>query len=190
MIIASIFSPISRISGPAASKVASVISITTVIAASTIQFRRGGLMVATLSTVLYGGLVLAQYLAASGLRTDPWLISASVALPPVSVARYTIVDLSGALRERQRERLAPFGAKLRWIDTLPDAMTGVIVGNEVLDAMPVQLIRFDGHGWHERGVAVDGERFVFRDKPTALRPPHDGGFAAHLRDRRAGARRR
>src|SRR5476649_2119351 len=32
-----------------------------VIAASTIQFRRGGLLVATLSTVLYGGLVLAQY---------------------------------------------------------------------------------------------------------------------------------
>src|SRR5262249_57001081 len=61
-----------------------------VIAGSTIQFRRGGLLVATLSTVLYGGLVLAQYLAAEGLRTDPWLISASVALPPGSVARYTI----------------------------------------------------------------------------------------------------
>ena len=61
-----------------------------VIAASTIQFRRGGLLVATLSTVLYGGLVLAQYLAAEGLRTDPWLISASVVLPPGSMARYTI----------------------------------------------------------------------------------------------------
>src|SRR3954453_14083853 len=60
-----------------------------VIAASTIQFRRGGLMVATLSAVLYAGLVLAQYLAASGLRTDPWLISMAVVLPPVSVARYT-----------------------------------------------------------------------------------------------------
>jgi len=60
-----------------------------VIAASTFQFRRGGLMVATLSAVLYSGLVLAQYLAASGLRTDPWLISASVVLPPASVARYT-----------------------------------------------------------------------------------------------------
>src|SRR5258706_1412917 len=61
-----------------------------IIAASTIQFRRGGLLVATLSTVLYGGLVLAQYLAAEGLRTDPWLISASLALPPGSVARYTV----------------------------------------------------------------------------------------------------
>jgi len=60
-----------------------------VLAASTIQLRRGGLLVATLSAVLYGGLVAAQYLAASGLRTDPWLISASVVLPPSSVARYT-----------------------------------------------------------------------------------------------------
>jgi len=60
-----------------------------VIAASTIQFRRGGLMVATLSALLYAGLVLSQYLAATGLQTDPWLMSMSVVLPPVSVARYT-----------------------------------------------------------------------------------------------------
>jgi two-component system sensor histidine kinase PilS (NtrC family) len=62
-----------------------------VIAASTIQLRRGGLMVATLSTVLYGGLVLAQYLAASGLRTDPWLTAYAQSLPSGSVARYTVL---------------------------------------------------------------------------------------------------
>jgi two-component system sensor histidine kinase PilS (NtrC family) len=61
-----------------------------VIAASTIQFRRGGLLVATLSTVLYGGLVLAQYLALSGLRWDPWLNASMLALPSPSVARYTV----------------------------------------------------------------------------------------------------
>ena len=61
-----------------------------VIAASTIQFRRGGLLVATLSTVLYGGLVLAQYLAASGLRADPWLTAYAQSLPSGSVARYTV----------------------------------------------------------------------------------------------------
>src|SRR5882672_11062888 len=61
-----------------------------VIAASTMQFRRGGLLVATLSSLLYGGLVMAQYLAASGLRNDPWLTAASVGLPPASVARYTV----------------------------------------------------------------------------------------------------
>jgi two-component system sensor histidine kinase PilS (NtrC family) len=61
-----------------------------VIAASTIQLRRGGLLVATLSTVLYGGLVMAQYLAASGLRSDPWLAAYSQSLPSGSVARYTV----------------------------------------------------------------------------------------------------
>ena len=61
-----------------------------VIAASTIQLRRGALLVATLSTVLYGGLVLAQYLAASGLRADPWLAAYSQSLPSGSIARYTV----------------------------------------------------------------------------------------------------
>src|SRR5262245_13643580 len=39
-------------------------------AASTVQFRRGGLLIATLSAVVYVGLVSAQYLVASGLLTD------------------------------------------------------------------------------------------------------------------------
>jgi two-component system sensor histidine kinase PilS (NtrC family) len=61
-----------------------------IIAASMFQFRRGALLVATLSTLLYGGLVLAQYLAASGLLADPWLAAPSLTLPLSSVARYTV----------------------------------------------------------------------------------------------------
>ncbi|WP_127999993.1 class I SAM-dependent methyltransferase [Piscinibacter defluvii] len=93
-----------------------------------------------------------------------------------AVTRYTIVDLSGTLRERQRERLAAHAGKVRWLDRWPEAIEGVVVGNEVLDAMPVQLLHFDGEEWAERGVAVDGERFVFADRPTPLRPPV-AGFA-------------
>jgi len=92
------------------------------------------------------------------------------------VARYTIVDLSGGLRARQRQTLAAFGDTVRWVDELPDTLHAVLVGNEVLDAMPVQLLHFDGTAWAERGVALDGEAFVFADRPTALRPPHDGPF--------------
>jgi SAM-dependent MidA family methyltransferase len=94
-----------------------------------------------------------------------------------AVQRYTIVDLSGTLRERQRERLAPFGDKVRWVDALPDAINGVIVGNEVLDAMPVQLLHFDGTRWAERGVVAHGETFQWSDRATDLRPPFDGPFA-------------
>ncbi|MGD9831245.1 MAG: class I SAM-dependent methyltransferase [Piscinibacter sp.] len=92
------------------------------------------------------------------------------------VSRYTIVDLSGSLRERQRERLRAFGEKVSWADELPEAMTGVVIGNEVLDAMPVQLLHFDGEQWFERGVAVQDARFVWSDRPTPLRPPVEGPF--------------
>lgn len=93
------------------------------------------------------------------------------------VTRYTIVDLSGSLRERQRERLAAFGDKVSWAHELPASITGVVVGNEVLDAMPVQLLHFDGAQWFERGVAMEGDRFAWADRPTDLRPPVAGPFA-------------
>src|SRR5438876_6662962 len=49
-----------------------------IVAASTVQFRRGGILVAIFSAVLYSGLVLWQYLAASGLLQNSWLAAASV----------------------------------------------------------------------------------------------------------------
>ena len=95
-------------------------------------------------------------------------------------AGYHIVDLSGVLRERQRETLARLGpeavARVQWHDRLPDEIRGVVVGNEVLDAMPVQLLHFDGSQWMERGVAAQGEAFAWSDRPTTQRPPVDGPF--------------
>ena len=87
------------------------------------------------------------------------------------VRRYTIVDVSGSLRARQQERLAAWGAQVAWAERLPEAIEGVVVGNEVLDAMPVQLLhRVDGL-WHERGVVTAGAGFAWEDRPTRLRPP-------------------
>ena len=93
--------------------------------------------------------------------------------------RYTIVDLSGTLRARQRERLAAYGDRVQWVDALPESLHGVIVGNEVLDAMPVQLLEFDAAQWFERGVVVVAAppAFAWARRPTALRPPFDGPFA-------------
>jgi SAM-dependent MidA family methyltransferase len=93
---------------------------------------------------------------------------------------YHIVDLSGTLRERQREtiaRLAPEAVdRVHWHDRLPEEIRGVVVGNEVLDAMPVQLLHWDGTQWLERGVVVQGEAFAWEDRPTPLRPPVEGPF--------------
>ena len=87
--------------------------------------------------------------------------------------RYRIVDLSGTLRELQAQTLAPWAGRVEWLDALPDTLQGVIVGNEVLDAMPVQLLHFDGHAWLERGVALHDGQFTWADVPTALRLPGD-----------------
>jgi SAM-dependent MidA family methyltransferase len=93
---------------------------------------------------------------------------------------YSIVELSAPLRERQREATREFGGVVRWLDALPERMNGVVVGNEVLDAMPVELLHFDGADWFERGVSRgEGERaFVWADRPTGLRPPLHEAFPA------------
>ena len=95
-----------------------------------------------------------------------------------AVQRYTIVDLSATLRERQRERLSAHAAKLRWVDSWPDALAGVMVGNEVLDAMPVQLLHFDGSCWLERGVVLHRHALAWGDRPTALSAPFEAPPAA------------
>jgi SAM-dependent MidA family methyltransferase len=92
------------------------------------------------------------------------------------VRQYHIVDLSGTLRARQQETLAAHAHRVRWCHELPPTLRGVAVGNEVLDAMPVQLLHFDGRQWLERGVTAEPGGFAWSDRPTALRPPHDAPF--------------
>ncbi len=90
----------------------------------------------------------------------------------VPLRRYSIVDLSGTLRARQQLTLAKYGDLVQWVGELPATMQGVVVGNEVLDAMPVKLLaRLAGH-WHERGVAIASDQagFVWQDRPTDRRP--------------------
>ena len=87
--------------------------------------------------------------------------------------RYTIVDLSGSLRERQQARLAAYGERVRWVQELPASFSGVVLGNEVLDAMPVQLLARVGGVWHERGVVLHVGQLTWANQPTELRPPLD-----------------
>ena len=88
---------------------------------------------------------------------------------------YVIVDVSGALKHRQietlRARAPELAARVQWWSTLPDAFDAVVIGNEVLDAMPVKLLARGESGWMERGVAQDGDDLVFIDRASALVPP-------------------
>ena len=92
------------------------------------------------------------------------------------IQRYNIMDLSSTLKLRQQTRLAEFGNQVQWLHQWPDSMQGVVVGNEVLDAMPVKLLHRIKGEWHERGViaavhSYNPDGLAWEDRPTGLRPP-------------------
>ena len=87
------------------------------------------------------------------------------------VLRYNIVEVSGTLRARQQEALAAHAGKVAWAEELPQAIEGVVIGNEVLDAMPVKLLARRNGAWHERGVTLREGRIAWSEVPTHLRPP-------------------
>ena len=80
-----------------------------------------------------------------------------------AVAEYLIVELSADLRERQRELLVDF-PQVQWLSVPPAAFSGLILCNEVLDAMPVHLLVRQQDRWFERGVSLSAGRFVFSDR--------------------------
>jgi len=77
----------------------------------------------------------------------------------VEVASYAILELSGELRGRQQEALRDF-PQVRWLDALPESFSGVVLANEVLDAMPVELVRKDAGGWRQLQVTVEEGEFA------------------------------
>lgn len=81
----------------------------------------------------------------------------------IPLESYSIVELSGELRARQQQTLANF-PQVTWLNDFPPAFSGVVLGNEVLDAMPVSLVVKSAHGWLERGVSFDDDKFIFVDR--------------------------
>lgn len=83
-----------------------------IVAASTVQFRRGGIQLAVLNTILFVGVVVAQYLGSNGYLDLPYSDLIATDPPPVNVAQYTVAlnafgffgvaVLSGSLAERAR----------------------------------------------------------------------------------------
>jgi SAM-dependent MidA family methyltransferase len=75
---------------------------------------------------------------------------------------YLILELSADLRERSRDTLAArvphLLERVAWLNRLPPAFSGVVLGNEVLDAMPVTVVRVAGGRIEEGGVGVRNDR--------------------------------
>ncbi len=91
-------------------------------------------------------------------------ILTALAKQGVPVHRYSIMEVSGELRARQERKLRGF-PQVTWLDHFPAAFSGVVIGNEVLDAMPVSLVVKTDQGWKERGIGLSDKHFVYRDRP-------------------------
>jgi SAM-dependent MidA family methyltransferase len=72
----------------------------------------------------------------------------------IAVDSYSILDLSADLIERQQSRLAQAFPMVNWINQLPKNFTGIILANEVLDAMPIELITYQDQQWLFKDVTL------------------------------------
>ncbi|BBE52235.1 hypothetical protein OYT1_ch2729 [Ferriphaselus amnicola] len=84
--------------------------------------------------------------------------------------RYAILEVSADLRQRQQqliaERLPHLAEKVRWLDALPDQISGAVIGNEVLDALPVHLVHWQAAGIVERGLSLtESGQLCWQDRP-------------------------
>jgi SAM-dependent MidA family methyltransferase len=77
---------------------------------------------------------------------------------------YFILETSAALRSRQEKRL---GRKAKHLDRLPERWRGIVLANEVADAMPVHLVAWRAEGVMERGVALRNDSFQWQERPAS-----------------------
>jgi len=85
---------------------------------------------------------------------------------------YCILEVSPDLRERERDLLAlklpHLVERVIWLNRLPTLYQGLIIGNEVLDAMPVHMIRAGGSGLEEAGVTLIDGIFAWAWRPAGV----------------------
>ena len=83
---------------------------------------------------------------------------------------YYIVDISPTLRAQQRARLQAAApellARVSWLDRLPEEINGVVLANELLDAMPVRRFVRDTSAVLEQTVVVRDDQFVIENRAT------------------------
>lgn len=138
------------------------------------------------SSLLFGACVAAQVAEVLAQVSDGVVIEAGAGSGALAVSvlqelealgrlpvRYEILEVSPSLAVRQRERIAAevphLAARVHWLTAPPERFSGVLLANEVLDAMPVHRVLYDGQGgvW-EDGVALDAQgRLCWQPRPLS-----------------------
>jgi len=129
----------------------------------------GGALAAQIAQILaHGGEVIELGPGTGCLAADTLAaLAAQDALP----LRYLMLEVSPDLRDRQRaelERRVPrLLDRVEWIEVLPRRWRGVVLANEVLDAVPAHIVARVRGKWRERGVTVHGDALALADRPLA-----------------------
>src|SRR5574343_154818 len=85
--------------------------------------------------------------------------------------RYAILEVSADLRQRQQQTIAQAAPQLLervvWLDALPERFRGIVLANELLDAMPAHIVAWREADIAERGVSVDEQgAFCWMERPA------------------------
>jgi SAM-dependent MidA family methyltransferase len=104
--------------------------------------------------VLQPGEAILEFGAGSG-------VLAEVLLSELDGVTYQILETSPELRDRQQKRL---GSRVHWLDQLPRKFRGVMLANEVVDAMPVHALAWTRAGVMERGVCANEGELAWSDR--------------------------
>jgi SAM-dependent MidA family methyltransferase len=107
-----------------------------------------------IAQLLQPGDAILEFGAGSGALADTLLSE----FPDIN---YKILEPSAELADRQRKRI---GNKAEWIDHLPQRFHGVMLANEVVDAMPVHAIAWTHAGVQERGVCANEGQLAWSDR--------------------------
>ena len=85
---------------------------------------------------------------------------------------YFILELSPELRARERDtlsrRIPQLMERIVWLNQLPPQFSGLVIGNEVLDAMPVEIVRRSAKGHYEQGGVNEDLQWAFRNTQGEL----------------------
>jgi SAM-dependent MidA family methyltransferase len=157
-------------------------------------------------TPLYGAAIarqLAVFLEANGAReiielgAGSGALAASV-LPALAahdapLAHYRILEVSPGLRAQQQATIGSAAnaahAVVEWLDRLPDRIDGVVLMNEVLDAIAPRLVARRDRRWFERGVTWRDDALQADERPldddrlraiAEARFPPTGDYASEI----------